>query len=309
MKAVRIHSFGGPEVLVYEDAPRPKPAAGEVLVKVHASSLNPVDGAMRAGHLQGMLQLQLPMTPGFDLAGVIEALGEGVNGFTIGDAVYGFSNMLRQGAYAEYAVLSASELARKPAGISFGEAASLPLAGLTAWQGLFTHGGLQAGQTVLIHGAGGGVGSLAVQLALAKGARVLATASSGKIALLHELGVHQAIDYTTSKFEHVARNVDLVFDAVGAEIERSFAVLKKGGKYVSPAVQPDPALATKYGVSANFMLVQANQNDLNQLSSLVEAGKLQPIVSEIVPLAEIIRAHELLERGHLRGKIAIQVIA
>jgi NADPH:quinone reductase-like Zn-dependent oxidoreductase len=200
VKAIRIHEYGGPEVFVYEDAPRPEPAAGEVLVKVHATALNPVDRFTRAGYLQGMANFTLPFIPGLDLAGVVEAVGEGVTTVAAGDAVYGYSNMMRQGAYAEYAVVSAGEIAPKPASLDFETAASVPLVGLTAWQGLFGVGGLQAGQTVLIHGAGGGVGSLAVQFARAKGAQVLATAGSDKLALLRDLGVAAAIDYTTTRF-------------------------------------------------------------------------------------------------------------
>jgi NADPH:quinone reductase-like Zn-dependent oxidoreductase len=240
MKAVRIHAYGGPEVLVYEDAPRPEPAAGEVLVKVHATALNPVDRGTRAGYLQGMVHFALPFTPGLDLAGVVEAVGDGVTTVAVGDTVYGYSNMMRQGAYAEYAVLSQDEIAPAPASVDVVTAASVPLAGLTAWQGLFTVAGLQPGQTVLIHGAGGGVGGFAVQFARANGARVLATAGSDKIALLRDLGVAEAIDYTSTRFEDVARDVDVVFDTVAGDLtERSLAVLKPGGIYVTPAGQPD----------------------------------------------------------------------
>ena len=310
MKAIQIHGYGGPEVLVYEDAPRPEPAAGEVLVKVYATSLNPVDRSTRAGHLQGMVNFTLPFIPGLDLAGVVEAVGEGVTTVAAGDAVYGYSNMMRQGAYAEYAVVSEGEIAPKPASVDFEMAASVPLAGLTAWQGLFGVGGLQAGQTVLIHGAGGGVGSFAVQLARAKGARVLGTAGSDKLALLRDLGVAEAIDYTTTRFEDVARDIDVVFDTVGGELtERSFAVLKPGGIYVTPAGQPDPEVAAGRGVHASFMLVQANPADLIEIASLINAGTVKPVVSTVLPLAEARRAHELLEAGHLRGKIVLRAVA
>ncbi len=310
MKAVRIHAFGGPEVLVYEDAPRPEPAAGDVLVKVHATALNPVDRFTRAGYLQGMVNFTLPLIPGLDLAGVVEAVGEGVTTVAAGDAVYGYSNMMRQGAYAEYAVVSPGEIAPKPASVDFETAASVPLAGLTAWQGLFGVGGLQPGQTVLIHGAGGGVGSFAVQFARAKGARVLATAGSDKIALLRDLGVAEAIDYTTTRFEDVARDVDVVFDTVAGDLtERSFAVLKPGGIYVTPAGQPDPEAAAGRGVRASGMFTQANPADLTEIASVIDAGTVTPVVSTVLPLAEARRAHELLEAGHLRGKIVLRVVA
>src|SRR3954469_20575293 len=258
MKAIRIHGYGGPEVLVYEDAPQPEPAAGEVLVRVHATALNPVDRFTRAGYLQGMVSFTLPFIPGLDLAGVVDAVGEGVTTVAVGDAVYGYSNMMRQGAYAEYALVSAGEIAPKPASVDFETAASVPLVGLTAWQGLFTVAGLQPGQTVLIHGAGG-VGSLAVQFARAKGALVLATAGSDKLALLRDLGVAEAIDYTTTRFEDVVRDVDVVFDTVGGELtEPSLAVLKPGGIYVTPAGQPEPEAAAGRGVRASGMMAQAN---------------------------------------------------
>lgn len=198
MKAVRIHAYGGPEVLVYEDAPRPMPATGEILVKVYATSVNPADRAVRAGSLSRRINFALPFIPGFDIAGVVETIGPEVTTLAVGEAVYGYSNILRQGAYAEYALVSVSEIAPKPRSLDFIASAAVPVVGLTAWQGLFDAGGLQAGQTVLIHGAGGGIGAFAVQFAVTKGARVLATASSDKLPLLRELGVTEAIDYTTT---------------------------------------------------------------------------------------------------------------
>lgn len=308
MKAVRIHTYGGPEVLVYEDALRPVPAAGEVLVKVYATALNPVDRFTRAGYLQGMVHFELPFTPGLDLAGVVEAIGAGVTTVALGDAVFGYSNMMRQGAYAEYAVVSAGEIAPKPASVDFVTAASIPLAGLAAWQGLFNVAGLQPGQTVLIHGAGGGVGSFAVQFARAKGAQVLATADSDKHALLRDLGVAEVIDYTTTRFEDVVRDIDVVFDTVAGDLtERSFAVLKPGGIYVTPAGQPDPEAAAARGVRASGMLTQANPSDLTEIANLIDAGTVKPVVSTVLPLAEARRAHELLEAGHTRGKIVLRV--
>lgn len=310
MKAIRIHSYGAPEVLVHEDAPRPTPRAGEVLVKVYATSLNPVDRATRAGYLQQFVAFPLPFVPGLDLAGVVEAIGDGISTVAVGDAVYGYSNMMRQGTLAEYAVVSAGEIAPKPASVDFVTAASVPLAGLTAWQGLFDVAGLQAGQTVLIHGAGGGVGSFAVQFAIAKGARVLATAGSDKIALLRDLGVAEAINYTTTRFEDVVRDVDLVFDTVGGElVERSFTVLKPGGIYVSPAAQLDAEAGKASGVRASGMMTQPNTAQLSDIAGLIDAGKVKPVVSTVLRLAEARQAHELLEAGHARGKIVLRVDA
>lgn len=307
MKAMRVHSFDGPEALVFEELAQPSPAAGQVLVKVHASSINPIDRAVTAGVLQPMLQFSLPFTPGLDLAGVVAAVGEGVTSFAVGDAVYGFSDLRRQASYAEYVLVGEDELVHKPENISFIEAGVVPLAAITAWQGLFEHGNLQAGQTVLIHGAGGGVGSFAVQFALAKGARVLATASAGKIAMLRDLGVHEPIDYTTTKFDDVAKDVDLVFDTVAKDVERSYTVLKRGGTYVSAVSEPDRELAAKYGINTTFMFAHSSQSQLSEINDLIAAGKVKPIVSEVVPLAELARAIALLNQGHTRGKIALQV--
>jgi NADPH:quinone reductase-like Zn-dependent oxidoreductase len=310
MKAIRIHNYGGPEVLVYEDAPRPTPGADEALVKVYAASLNPVDRATRAGYLQQFLAFPLPFVPGLDLAGVVEAIGDGVSTVAVGDAVYGYSNMMRQGAQAEYAVVSAGEIAPKPASVDFVTAASVPLAGLTAWQGLFDVAGLQARQTVLIHGAGGGVGSFAVQFAIAKGARVLATAGSDKIALLRDLGVAEAIDYTTTRFEDVVHDVDVVFDTVGGElVERSFTMLKPGGIYVSPAGRLDAEAGKAHGVRASGMMTQPNPAQLSEIAGLIDAGKVKPVVSTVLPLAEARQAHEVLDAGHARGKIVLRVDA
>ena len=309
MKAIRIHAYGGPEVLVYEDAPRPSPGAGEVLVKVYATSLNPVDRFTRAGYLQGMVDFALPLVPGLDLAGVVEAVGDGVSTVVLGDAVYGHSNMMRQGAQAEYAVVSEGEIAPKPTTADFVSAASMPLAGLTAWQGLFDIAGLQAGQTVLVHGAGGGVGSFAVQFARVSGARVLATAGSDKIALLRDLGVAETIDYTTTRFEDVARDVDVVFDTVGGELtKRSFTVLKRGGIYVTPAAQLDAEAGKASGVRATGMMSQANPAQLREIAALIDAGKVKPVVSTVLPLREARQAHELLEAGHARGKLVLRVV-
>jgi NADPH:quinone reductase-like Zn-dependent oxidoreductase len=256
-----------------------------------------------------MTNFTLPFIPGLDLAGVVEAVGSDVSTVAVGDAVYGYSNMGRQGAYAEYAVVDAGEIAPKPSSVGFVTAAAVPLVGLTAWQGLFEVAGLQPGQTVLIHGAGGGVGSLAVQFALHKGARVLATAGSDKIALLRDLGVAETIDYTTTRFEDVARDIDVVFDTVGGELlERSWSVLKPGGIYVTPAGQPEAEAAAARGVRASGMLAQAKPTDLTEIASFIDSGTVKPVVSTVLHLAEARQAHELLEAGHTRGKIVLRVV-
>src|SRR5216683_2520023 len=234
MKAVRIHTYGGPEVLRYEDAPRPVPAAGEVLIKIHAAAVNPVDWKVRAGHLKDMLKYQLPLIPGWDAAGVIEDVGAGVARLKRGDEVYTRPDISRDGTYAEYITVREPEVALKPKSLDHVHAAAIPLAALTAWQALFDAGGLSAGQRVLIHAAAGGVGSFAVQLAKWKGAYVIGTASAHNHEFLRGLGADETIDYTAVRFEDAVQDVDLVLDAMAGETQkRSWKTLKPGGILVS----------------------------------------------------------------------------
>ena len=308
MKAIRLHSYGGPEVLVYEEAPRSTPQAGEVLVRVYATALNPVDRSTRTGYLQQMVNFELPLIPGLDLAGVVEELGPDVTTVAVGDAVYGFSNMVRQGAYAEYARIGVDELAPKPATVDFVTAAAVPLSALAAWQALNDIAGLQAGQTVLIPGAGGGVGSFAVQFAAAKGAHVIAIEDGSKAEFLRGLGAAEVIDYTTTRFEEVAHDVDVVLDLVGGEVQaRSLAVLKPGGILVTTMGQPDADAANARGVRASGMLTQANPAQLREIAGLIDAGTIRPIVSQVFPLAEAAQAHMALDAGNTRGKLVLRV--
>ncbi len=308
MKAIRLHSYGGPEVLVYEEAPRPTPQAGEVLVRVYATALNPVDRSTRTGYLQQMVNFELPLIPGLDLAGVVEELGPDVTTVAVGDAVYGFSNMVRQGAYAEYARIGVGELAPKPATVDFVTAAAVPLSALAAWQALQDSAGLQDGQTVLIQGAGGGVGSFAVQLAAAKGAHVIATEDGSKAEFLRGLGAAEVIDYTTTRFEEVAHDVDVVLDLVGGEVQaRSLAVLKPGGILVTTMGQPDADAASARGVRASGMLTQANPAQLREIAGMIDAGTIRPIVAQVFPLAEAAQAHMALDAGNTRGKLVLRV--
>ena len=308
MKAIRLHSYGGPEVLVYEEAPRPTPEASEVLVRVYATALNPVDRSTRTGYLQQMVNFELPLIPGLDLAGVVEELGPDVTTVAVGDAVYGFSNMVRQGAYAEYARIGVGELAPKPATVDFVTAAAVPLSALAAWQALNDIAGLQAGQTVLIQGAGGGVGSFAVQFAAAKGAHVIVTEDGSKAEFLRGLGAAEVIDYTTTRFEEAAHDVDVVLDLVGGEVQaRSLAVLKPGGILVTTMGQPDADAASARGVRASGMLTQANPAQLREIAGLIDAGTIRPIVAQVFPLAEAAQAHMALDAGNARGKLVLRV--
>ncbi|TAJ16093.1 MAG: NADP-dependent oxidoreductase [Planctomycetota bacterium] len=306
MKAVRIHAYGKAEVLVYEDVPKPVAKAKQVLVRVRAAGVNPVDWKIRGGLFGG--ELPGPMILGFDIAGVVESVGEGVEGWKKGDEVFALQPLSRGGGYAEFAVTDASALARKPAKADFAHTAALPVAALTAWQGLFDTAKLEQGQSVLIHAGAGGVGHFAVQLAHHKGARVFATASAANLAFLKELGADVAIDYKAQKFEDVAKDVDVVLDSIGGETQqRSFGVLKKGGILVSIVGQPDVKLAKEKGVRAGGILVKPDGKVLGELAALIDAGKLVPHVSAIVPLAEARKAHELSESGHTKGKIVLEV--
>jgi NADPH:quinone reductase-like Zn-dependent oxidoreductase len=308
MKAVAMHAYGGPEVLKYEDAARPDPATGEVLVRVHAAAVNPVDWKVRAGHLKGFLNYSLPLIPGWDLSGVVEATGAGVTDWKQGDAVYARPDLRRNGAYAEYIAVRASELGHKPRSIDHVQASAIPLACLTAWQALFDAGGLKAGQRVLIHAAAGGVGTFAVQLAKWKGAHVVGTASERNHAFLRELGADEVIDYTKTNFEEVVRDVDVVLDTLAGQTrDRSWNVLKKDGILVSILGQPSPDDAAQRGVRAAGVFVEPNQAQLGEIAKLVDSGKLRPIIETALPLAQAARAHEMNQTLHTRGKIVLQV--
>jgi len=310
MKAVRLHQYGGNEVLSYEDMPRPTAGPGEVLIRVHATTVNPFDCAVHTGVISGYFQYALPMIPGTDVSGVIEEVGPGVNGFRRGDEVFARSGVNRPGANAEFTVVPAADAAPKPASLDHLHAAALPHVTLTAWQALYVAGELRSGQTVLIHGAAGGVGHVAVQLAQLRGAKVIGTASVN-VEFLRELGVDQAINYATTPFEQVVSDVDLVLDTIGGDTqERSWGVLRQGGMLVSTVQPPDAERAATLGVRQAFVASAPPIGaTLREVASLVEAGKLRPEVSHVLPLRQIQAAHGLLELHHTRGKIALQVAA
>ncbi|HEY3705547.1 MAG TPA: NADP-dependent oxidoreductase [Terracidiphilus sp.] len=304
MKAVRIHQYGGPEVLLLDEIAQPAPGPGQVLVRVRAAGVNPVDWKIRAGYMKEVMPVELPVTLGFDFSGEIEAQGPGVNQFKQGDPVYGTA----MGTFAEYVVTGVAELAPKPHSLDHAQAASIPVGAKTAWQALFDVGGLTSGGKVLIHGAAGSVGSFAVQLAKAKGAYVYGTASGRNLDYLKELGVDEPIDYQSTKFEDVARDVDVVLDTQGGETQqRSFAALKKGGTLVSIVQPPSQEEAAKHGVKAMFLGSQPNVEQLIEIARLVDAGKLKTAVEAVLPLEEAARALEVSQAGHVRGKIVLKV--
>jgi NADPH:quinone reductase-like Zn-dependent oxidoreductase len=302
MKAVRIHAFGGPDVLRLEDMERPEPRANEMLVRVHAAGVNPVDWKIRDGLFQGAL----PMIMGIDFSGVVESVGSGVTEYRVGDAVFG-QVADDSGAYAEYALALASDVARKPKGLDDMQAAALPVAGLTAWQALFDTANLAAGQKVLIHAAAGGVGGFAVQFAKWKGAHVIGTSSADHADFVSQLGANEVIDYRKSKFEEVVRDADVVLDTIGGDTqERSWRVLKRGGTLVSLVQPPSPEKAAAQGARGVMMRQKPNGKQLAAIADLVASGKIKVNVETVLPLAEARKAQELSKTGHAGGKIVLQ---
>lgn len=309
MNAIHIHGYGKMEVLVEDKAPRPKPSLDEVLLGVHAAAVNPVDWKVRDGYLKERRKSQLPMIRGWDVSGVVEAVGARVTGFKRGDAVFGMLDIMRNGAYAEYTLASAQTIAHKPKAIDHVHAAAVPLAALTAWQALFEVADLQPGQTVLIHAAAGGVGHFAVQLAKWKGARVIGTTSASNLNFVRDLGADETIDYHARPFDKAVRNVDVVLDLIGGEVQqRSWPVIKKGGILVTSLGVSSPNPAPKYGVRCEAVHVRPDATQLAQLAELIDRGNLKPVVDVVLPLAEAAKAHKLSQTGHVRGKLVLEVI-
>jgi NADPH:quinone reductase-like Zn-dependent oxidoreductase len=306
MRAVVAHEYGAPDVLKLEQVPRPEPNQDEALVRVIASSVNPADPLTLSGKYAKEFGTHLPLIPGYDIAGVVEKTGANVSKLKVGDAVYGYPTF--GGGWADYVTVKEWEVAAKPKSVSFVEAAAVPMGALTAWQALVDIAKLQAGQTILIHGGAGGVGSFAVQIAKARGARVIATASTANQDLLKQLGADLVIDYTKTKFEHVAKDVDAVLDPVGKEtLARSYGVVKKGGIVMSLVARPDPAELQKHGIRGAAISVHPDANGLAQIAQLVDAGKIKPIVTQVLPLSDAIKAQQQAATHHTRGKIVLRI--
>ena len=308
MKSIRVHRFGTPEALELEELPRPEPQEGEVLVQVEAAGVGPWDAWVRSG--KSVIDQPLPLTPGSDVSGHVAVVGPGVRGFQVGQAVYGVTNPRFTGGYAEYALANAGMLAPKPASLSHLQAASVPVIATTALQMLFDHGHAQRGQRVLIHGAGGGVGSFALQLALAAGAQVVASDVAAALDYVRSLGQAQVVNAQAVRFEDVVEPVDLVIDAVGGDTqERSFAVLKRGGMLVSSVEAPNATLAQSKAVDARFILVNVTTAALMQLGALLDEGKLRTRLGPILPLDQARNAHEMLDgiRQRPPGKIVLAI--
>jgi NADPH:quinone reductase-like Zn-dependent oxidoreductase len=278
-------------------------------VQIHAAGVNPIDWKVRAGYLQAVQPHSLPLILGWDFSGLVVANGPDADLWQPGDEVFGRPDMARDGTYAEYAVMRESEVARKPQKLDHLHSAGLALAGLTAWQALFEAAGLCAGQTILIHGAAGGVGSFAVQLAKWKGAHVIGTASADHLDYLRELGADETIDYEATDFDSQLRYVDAVLDTVGGQtLHRSWKVIRPGGVLVSLVEQPAPADAAEHGIRGLHILAQTKAGQLHELAELADSGKLRVEIDTALPLAEALRAHIISEARHTRGKIILKVI-
>jgi NADPH:quinone reductase-like Zn-dependent oxidoreductase len=306
MKAVVAHEYGTPEVLKFEDFPRPEPNENQALVRVIASGVNPADPLTLSGKYAREFGTRLPLIPGYDIAGVVEKTGANVTKLKAGDAVYGYPTF--GGGWADYVTVTEGEVAAKPKSLNFVEAAAVPMGALTAWQALVDTAQLEPGQIILIHGGSGGVGSFAIQIAKARGARVIATASTANQDLLEQLGADVAIDYTNTRFEEVAKDVDAVLDPVGKDtLARSYGVVKKGGIVMSLVARPDPTEIKKREIRGAAISVRPDAQDLAEIAQLVDAGKIKPVVTQVLPLSEAIAAQRQAATHHTRGKVVLRI--
>src|SRR5882724_9693928 len=306
MKAVVAHEYGAPEVLKFEEVQRPEPNEDEALVRVIASSVNPADPLTLSGKYAREFGTHLPLIPGYDVAGVVEKAGANVTKLKVGDAVYGYPTF--GGGWADYVTVKESEVAAKPKSLNFVESAAVPMGALTAWQSLIDVAKLQPGQTVLIHGGSGGVGSFAIQIAKARGARVIATASTANQDLLKQLGADVAIDYTKQKFEEIAHDVDLVLDPVGRDtLARSYGVVKKGGIVVTIVSRCDEAELKKHEIRGASLSSHPDSAELGEITKFIDAGKIKPIVTEVLSPADAAKADTQAETHHTRGKIVLRI--
>jgi len=302
MKAIQIKEYGDERVLKYTDVERPEPKEDEILVKIHAASVNPVDWKIRDGKGK-KFGMKLPLILGADFAGTIEEMGSALKKFRKEDAVYG---KILLGCYAEYVIVKENELSIKPKNMDFKQAASIPMGALTSWQAIFETAKLKSGQKILIHAASGGVGSMAVQMAKAKGAYVIGTASGSNKEFVNNLGADEFIDYTNTNFEDVVKDVDVVYDTIGGDTQkRSFQVLKEGGFLVSLIEKPSEELLKKYKVQGKVIASEPNSKQLEEITTLIEANKIKTHVEKVFPLAEAAKAQKLSKEGHVRGKIIL----
>lgn len=307
MKAIRLHARGGPEQLMYEDAPKPVPGPGEALVRVYATAITPTELTWDQTYQNPDTSPRIPTIPGHEMAGVIESVPPGVKDLGPGDAVYALIDFPHDGAAAEYVAVPVANLALKPRTIDHIYSAAVTLSGLTAWQALFTHAGLERGQKILIQGGAGG-GVFAVQLAHWKGAHVITTSSGANQEFLRGLGANETIDYTKTRIEEVLRDVDVVLDAVGGDtVQRSWRVLRNGGVMISVAIPIPQNQPREHEARGLFFIVEPNREQLEEMAKLVDSGSLKSMVAAVLPLARAREAFELGLQGHNRGKIVLRV--
>jgi NADPH:quinone reductase-like Zn-dependent oxidoreductase len=307
MKAIRMHRRGGPDALVYEDAPIPALQPGDALVRVHAASISPAEFTWHIWETPDG-RSRLPLIPSHEVSGVVAAVASDVRDMRVGDAVYGLTDLFRDGGAAEYVAVRATDLAPKPRSLEHASAAATPLSALTAWQALFDHARLTPGKRVLIHGAAGGVGSFAVQLARWRGAHVIGTASARNVDFVRELGADDVIDYRATSFETLVRDVDVVLDTVGGTTtERSWSVVRRNGLLVTIVRQPSEWMVGRTATGL-FFIVEPRRTQLNDLSRLIDAGTIRPIVEAVLPLNQAREAYERGIRDHPRGKLVLAVV-
>jgi NADPH:quinone reductase-like Zn-dependent oxidoreductase len=307
MKAARVHHRVAPEALVYEDVPVPVLTPGDALVRVHAAGISPAEFTWQIWQTPDGRN-RLPAIPSHEVSGVVAAISPEVQDVAIGDAVYALTDFFRDGAAAEYVAVRAADLAPKPHTIDHVQSAATPLSALTAWQALFDHAQLTSGQRVLIHGAAGGVGSFAVQLACWRGAHVIGTASARNISFVRDLGADEVIDYRATHFETAIRNVDIVFDTIGGQtLERSWSVLKRGGILITIVRPPSSDWANEREARGVFFIVEPRREQLNEIARLINAGTVRPIVEAVFPLEQAREAYERGAREHPRGKLVLAV--
>ena len=310
MKAIRIHAYGGPELMQLEDAPVPTCGAGDLLVRVVAAGINPIDWKIRSGAMAAQIPNSFPLTLGSDAAGIVTAVGGSVTGFELGDAVFFYAEFARGGTYAEYVAVDASQVAKKPRTVSFATAAALPMAGQAAWTALIETGRVERGMRVLVHGGAGALGMTAVQLAKEHGAHITATANGDDVALVRSLGADEVIDYRTQRFEQVARDMDIVLDTLGGPTqESSWSTLRRGGLLVATTMPPPPERAAAAGVRAAFIFSSPRGAVLAQLAERVDDGRLRIVVGQEFALADAAQAHRMGEAGKAHGKMILHVAA
>lgn len=308
MKAVTLSQYGNTDQLHYTEVSKPELKENDLLIEIKATSVNPFDWKVREGYLANAIPFHSPAIIGWDAAGIVKEVGPNVTKFIVGDEVFTSPDLKRNGTYAEYVAVDEKMVAKKPQNLSFEEAASIPLVGLTAWTALIDIADMKEGDRVLIQAGAGGVGSFAIQLAKSMGCFVAATCSGENIAFLKELGVDQIINYETERFEDVLNPVDIVLETMDGEIQnRSFKVIKKGGSLISTNTAPDKMLAQKYDVTISSVIRDTDGGELAKIGDLLKSKKIIPIVEKLFHLSEVKKAHTLIETGHSRGKIALRI--